>query len=262
MKASAAIKIPGAIDFIEQAGRIVAETLQLVGRHVRPGISTFELDKLAEDYIISKGGRPAFKGHVVDNLAFPYSLCISVEDEIVHGLPSARVLREGEIVSVDCGVEKNGYYGDSAHTFAVGAIDAGRQKLLDVTKEALARGIEQAVSGHRVFHISGAVQRHVESAGFSVVRELSGHGIGRELHEEPSVPNFIPPMLLRARFPNLKLLSGQALAIEPMVNAGRREIVSAKDGWTYKTADGKPSAHFEHTVVVQDDKPLILTVAD
>lgn len=249
-----------AISAMEEACRIVADTLQLAGKYVAPGITTIELDKIAEDYIRSKGGEPAFKGYRVGNLTYQYSLCISVNDEVVHGLPSNRTLVEGDIVSIDCGVKKNDYFGDSAFTFPVGAISEEKQLLLKVTQEALMLGVEQAVTGNKVYQISGAVQGHVEKHKFSVVRDLVGHGIGKKLHDEPPVPNFVPPLLYRSQYPNVKLKAGQGLAIEPMVNAGTFRVKTDADRWTVRTADGRPSAHFEHTVIVQDAKPLILTL--
>lgn len=249
-----------AVSAIEQACRIVAETIQLVGRHITPGVTTIELDKIAEDYIRSKGGEPAFKGYRVGNLIFPNSLCISVNDEVVHGLPGDRKLVEGDIVSIDCGVLKNGYYGDSAFTFPVGEISEEKKLLLKVTQESLMLGIEQAITGNKVYQIAQAVQQHVEKHRLSVVRDLVGHGIGRHLHEDPAIPNFVPPLLHRSQYPNVKLRAGQGLAIEPMVNSGSFRVKTDADGWTVKTADGKPSAHFEHTVIVQNSQPLILTM--
>lgn len=247
------------ISKIEAACRIVADTLAEVGRHVAAGVTTRELDAIAEDFIRTRNGIPAFKGYVVDGREFPSSLCISIDEEVVHGMPGARQLKTGQIVSVDCGVQLDGYFGDSAYTFAVGEISTDKQRLLDATQESLRLAIENAVEGHRMYDISRAVQTCVEKQGFSVVRELVGHGIGRHLHEEPPVPNFVPGLLHRSRYPNVKLRSGMALAIEPMVNMGSFQVHTASDGWTVYTADGKPSAHFEHTVVIQGNKPLILT---
>jgi len=245
---------------LEAAGRLVADTLAMLKPHIVPGVATQDIDAMAEDYIRSHGGEPAFKGHVVNGLTFPYSLCVSIDEEVVHGMPGNRTLKAGQIVSVDCGVRKDGFYGDSAHTFAVGEISTDRQRLLDVTQEALMLGIEQAVDGNKVYDIAKAIQTHVEKHGFSVVRELVGHGIGRHLHEEPPVPNFVPGLLHRSRYPNVKLRSGMALAIEPMVNMGMFHVHTASDGWTIYAADGKASAHFEHTVIVSGDKPVILTL--
>lgn len=247
---------------IEAASRIVAETLSLMRKHITPGVTTKELDAIAEDHIRSRGGIPAFKGYVVDDREFPSTLCISIDEEVVHGMPGARALKEGQIVSVDCGVQLDGFFGDSAYTFAVGEVSTDKQRLLDATQESLMRGIEQAVEGNRIYDIAKAVQTHVEKQGFSVVRELVGHGIGRHLHEEPPVPNFVPGLLHRSRYPNAKLRNGMALAIEPMVNMGLFHVHTASDGWTVYTADGKPSAHFEHTIVIDGKKPLILTLMD
>ncbi len=255
--------IHGAAD-IEQlaaASRVVAEALDLVQQHIAPGVTTRELDALAEEFILSKGGRPAFKGYRVDHKEFPFTLCISIDEEVVHGMPSARVLKEGQVVSVDCGVELDGFYGDSARTIAVGTITPEKQRLLDVTRESLMLGVEAAVEGAKVYDIAKAIQTHVEKNGFSVVRELVGHGIGRNLHEEPPVPNFVPGLLHRSRYPNIRLVNGMALAIEPMVNMGMFQVHTAADGWTVYTADNKPSAHFEHTVVINGNSPRILTTS-
>ena len=241
---------------IEAACSIVVETIEMVGNRVVPGITTAELDALAEDYIRSRGGEPAFKGYK----GFPNSLCISVEDEVVHGIPSAgRILREGEIVSIDCGVKLHGYFGDAARTYPVGIISAEKQRLLDVTEESLKLGAAQAIARNKVYDISRTVQGFVEKNGFSVVRELTGHGVGKRLHEDPSIPNFVPPLLYRAHYPNTKLQRGQTLAIEPMVNAGTYHVYTADDGWTIFTEDGKPSAHFEYTVLVEEGKSINLT---
>ncbi len=257
------VKSAEEIGKIEKACRIVGDTLSLIQKHVAPGISTEELDKIAEDYILSKGATPAFKGYKMDeSVEFPATLCISIEDVVVHGIPGARKLKEGEIVSFDCGAELDGYFGDSAVTCAVGAVSEEKLKLLQTTEEALFKGIEQAVSGNKLYDISRAIQCHAESVGFSLTRELVGHGIGKHLHEEPAVPNFVPPLLYRNSFPNIKLLTGMALAIEPMVHMGRREIVTLSDGWTVATRDHSPAAHFEHTVIIEDNKALILTLRD
>jgi methionyl aminopeptidase len=205
---------------------------------------------------------PAFKGYEVDGMKFPNTLCVSVNEEIVHGIPGQRILLDGDIVSVDCGCQKDGYFGDSAVTFAVGSVSGDKLRLMQVTQEALMLGISQAIPGNKVYDISRAVQEHVESNGFSVTRELVGHGIGKRLHEEPSIPNFVPPLLHRANFPNEKLFKGMALAIEPMVHAGSQRSAVADNGWTVYTADRMPAAHFEHTVIVNDGEPLILTLRD
>jgi len=255
-----AIRTAEEIIKIEKACRIVADTLSLVAKEVRPGITTKELDEIAEDYIRSKNATPAFKGYQVGDQYFPATLCISIDEEVVHGIPGDRKLEDGQIVSIDCGAELDGYFGDSALTVAVGEISPEKQRLMKVTEESLFKGLEQAVNGNKVYDISRAVQEHCESNGYSLTRELTGHGIGDHLHEPPSIPNFVPPLLHRNTFPNVKLITGMAIAIEPMVHMGRKEVRELKDGWTIVTKDGSPAAHFEHTVVVQDNKPLILTL--
>lgn len=244
------------------ASRIVADVLNHMKGFVKPGVTTIELDAIVEDFIRTRGGEPAFKGYEVDGKLFPSSACISVDEEVVHGMPGQRMLKEGQIVTIDVGVQLDGFFGDSAYTYGVGEISTDKQRLLDATKESLRLGIEQAIDGNRVYDIARAVQTHVEKQGFSVVRELVGHGIGRHLHEEPPVPNFVPGLLHRSRFPNAKLKTGMALAIEPMVNMGLFHVHTASDGWTVYTADGKPSAHFEHTIVIDGATPRILTLME
>lgn len=244
---------------MEAAGKLVARTFEMLEKHVAPGVTTLELDALAEDFIRTRNGEPAFKGYVVNGLTFPYTLCTSIDEEVVHGMPGERKLKEGQIVSLDCGVKLDGYYGDSAWTFAVGEISTEKQRLMDATEHALMLGIEQAVEGNRVYDIARAVETYVKKQGFSVVRELVGHGIGAHLHEEPPVPNFVPGLLHRSQYPNAKLKNGMALAIEPMVNAGTYMVHTASDGWTVYAADGKPAAHFEHTIIVDGTTPRILT---
>ncbi len=248
------LKTKREIGLIRESCKIVAEVLKLVGAQIRPGITTLELDKVAEDYIRSFDGLPAFKGYGSQkNNLFPATLCTSIDSEVVHGIPGKRVLKEGEIVSIDVGVKKGGYFGDGAWSFPVGEVSTEKQRLLDVTRESLCKGIERAVAGNRVHDISFAVQSHVEANGFSVVRELVGHGVGKELHEPPNVPNFGKP----GTGPELK--SGMTLAIEPMVNYGDYQVTMEADGWTVVTRDGLPSAHFEHTIAIVDGKPEILT---
>jgi methionyl aminopeptidase len=251
-----ALKSLEEIDLIRESSRIVADVLKLVGSQIKPGITTLEIDKMAEDYIRSMGGEPAFKGYGQDkrNL-FPATLCTSINKEVVHGIPGKRVLEDGDLLSVDVGVKKNGYYGDGAWSFAVGKISEEKMRLMQVTEESLFKGIEQAVVGNKVHDISNAVQHHVELNGFSVVRDLVGHGIGTKLHEEPSVPNFGE----KGTGPSLK--NGMTLAIEPMVNAGTWRVKVASDGWTVLTADGRPSAHFEHTIAIVNGKAEILTLS-
>jgi len=245
---------------LEAACRIVADTFTHLRQFIKPGVTTIELDTIAEDFIRSHGAEPAFKGYDVDGKIFPYTLCISIDEEVVHGMPGSRKLKEGQIVSVDCGAQKDGWFGDSAYTYPVGEISTDKQRLLTVTQEALAYGIEQAVDGNKVYEIGRAVQAHVEKNGFSVVRELVGHGIGQHLHEDPPVPNFVPGLLHRSQYPNVKLASGMALAIEPMVNMGSFHVHTASDGWTVYAADGRPSAHFEHTVLIDGKTARILTL--
>ncbi|MDH4070965.1 MAG: type I methionyl aminopeptidase, partial [Ignavibacteria bacterium] len=224
---------------MRESCRIVAEVLALVGSRVAPGTPTRELDALAEDWILSRGGEPAFKGYGSDrNNLFPASLCISIDDEVVHGIPDGRVLREGQVVSIDVGVRKNGFYGDAARTFPVGTVSEEKLRLLAVTEESLIKGIEKAAAGNHLHDISAAVQEFVEKAGFSVVRDLVGHGIGKELHEEPPVPNF------GSKGTGIRLVEGMVFAIEPMVNTGSHKVEEGEDGWTIRTVDRKPSAHF------------------
>ena len=232
--------------------QILCDTLDHIEKFVIPGESVLNLDSIAEDYILSKGGIPAFKGY--NN--FPSTLCISIDDEVVHGIPQNIFLEEGQIVSIDCGVLKNDYYSDSARTFPVGKISNEKQKLLEVTKKALEIGIEKAVPGNKVFDISDSIQKFVESNGFSVVRELVGHGIGKQLHLEPQIPNFSVPRTFSL---DTVLVEGMCLAIEPMVNLGKKDIYTMEDGWTVKTKDGSPSAHFEHSVLITNFQPRILT---
>ena len=231
------------------AGRIVALALDAVGKVVEPGITTQELDEVARRTIVEHGARPAFKGLY----GFPANICVSVNCEVVHGIPGSRKLAEGDIVSVDCGAEIDGFNGDSAITIPVGTVSPEIARLIEETRNALYKGIEQAIAGNRVGAISHAVQTYAEKAGFGVVREYVGHGIGRSMHEEPEVPNFG----FADRGPLLK--AGMVLAIEPMINLGARAVKSTDDGWTVVTRDGKPSAHFEHTVAIMPDGPEILT---
>ena len=237
------------IEQIRESGRVVYEILSALEERIVSGATGKELDRFAEQFIRSQGGEPAFKGY----MGYPSSLCISINEEVVHGIPSNRPFVEGDIVSVDCGVIKDDYYGDSARTYSVGTIRPEVRDLMRVTEEALYHGIDSAVAGSRVSDIGHAVQSHVEAHGFSVVRELVGHGIGRELHEDPQVPNYGSPGQ------GVELKEGMCIAIEPMVNLGEKEIYTKDDGWTICTRDGEPSAHYEHTVVVSHEKGRILT---
>ena len=238
------------IEMISKSCQIVADTIDMITEFVVPGCIVSDLDKKAENYIKSRGARPAFKGY----MGFPSTLCVSIEDAVVHGIPGEIALEEGQIVGIDCGAELNGYYGDHAKTFAVGNISEDKKNLMTVTEESLYKGIEKATPGNTVGDIGYAVQTHAESNGYSVVRELVGHGIGESLHEEPQVPNYGVPNK------GYKLHAGMCIAIEPMINLGSREIYTDKDGWTILTADGKASAHFEHTIAILEDGPQILSM--
>jgi methionyl aminopeptidase len=244
------IKSPREIEQLKKSNAIVAEVFEKLKGMIAPGITTKELDQLAEEYILLKGARPAFKGY----RGFPATLCISINEEVVHGIPSQRRLKGGDIVSLDVGVNFMGYFGDAAITLPVGEIDPEAKRLLDVTEKALTIGIEKVKVGNRLFDISYAIQRWVESHGFSVVRDFVGHGIGRDLHEEPQVPNFGAP------HQGPRLEKGMVFALEPMVNEGTHEVKVLSDGWTVVTADGKRSAHFEHTIAITDDGAEILSV--
>jgi methionyl aminopeptidase len=247
------VKSEREIRLIRASCELVVATFQMLDRLITPGITTGELDREIEKFIVGHGAWPAFKGYVVNRKTFPAASCISVESEVVHGIPGDRRLRAGEIVGIDVGVKLGDFYGDAAKSYAVGSIDEERSRLMRVTYEALYKGIAKARQGNRLSDISHAVQSHVEAAGFSVVRELVGHGVGRRLHEDPPIPNFGSPR----QGPKLK--TGMVLAIEPMVNAGGHEVETADDGWTVKARDGKPSAHFEHTVLITNGDAEILT---
>jgi methionyl aminopeptidase len=246
------IKTEEEIELMRGSARVVAETLRLLGSAVKPGVTTKELDELAERHIRSRGGLPSFKGY----RGFPASICASVNSEVVHGIPGPKKLEDGDIISIDVGVLKEGYHGDGAATFAVGRVSEEATRLLRTTRGALEAGIAAARAGNRVSDISGAVQGVVEAAGFSVVRDLVGHGIGQQMHEEPQIPNFVgggqSPVLAK----------GMTLAIEPMVNAGAYGITVKDDAWTVVTCDGSLSAHFEHTVAVTGDGAETLTVCE
>ncbi|HWQ73265.1 MAG TPA: type I methionyl aminopeptidase [Desulfitobacteriaceae bacterium] len=237
------------LEKMRKAGRIVAETLNLVKQAVQPGVTTMELDRLAEDNIRKCGAKPAFKGYN----GFPATLCTSVNEQVVHGIPSLRKLQSGDIISIDCGAVIDGYFGDAAISLPVGDVTPELRKLIKVTEDSLMRGIEQAKMGYRLQDISHAVQTYVEGCGFSVVRDYVGHGIGKAMHEEPQIPNFGRP----GRGPRLE--AGMVLAIEPMVNMGTFEVQTLDDHWTVVTKDCKPSAHFEHTVAITRNGPEILT---
>ena len=237
------------VGFLRASNLLVSQTLGELAALIKPGITTLYLDKIAEEFIRDNGALPAFKGYG----GFPATLCTSVNNEVVHGFPSKYVLREGDIISVDCGVILNGWYGDSAYTFAVGHISEDVQRLLDYTRAALEEGVKEAVAGNRVGDISFAVQSKAESGGYSVVRELVGHGLGKKLHEQPEVPNW------GKKGSGPKMEKGLVICIEPMINAGKRDTIQMSDGWTVKTADGRPSAHFEYAVAVDREKADGLT---
>lgn len=244
------LKTEEEIELLRESNLLVCKTLAELAKVIQPGVTTAQLDKLAEEFIRDNGAIPAFKGYC----GFPASLCTSVNDQVVHGIPSDKViLRDGDIVSVDCGTFKNGFVGDSAYTFAVGEISNEVKLLLETTKESLFKGIEQAVEGRRLGDLGYAIQNHCETRGYSVVREFVGHGVGRKMHEAPEVPNYGS----RGRGPMLK--TGMTLCIEPMINLGKRDIFVERDGWTTRTRDGKPSAHFENAVAVAKGKADILS---
>ena len=246
------LKTPEEIALLRASNQLVGKTLAEVAKHIRVGVTTLELDKIAEDFIRSNGALPGFLGYG----GFPNTLCVSVNDQVVHGIPSNYALKEGDIVSVECGVLQNGYYGDSAYTFCVGKVDEKVKKLLEITKESLSLGIDSAQHGNRIGDIGFAIQQHCQKAGFSVVRKLVGHGVGRNLHEDPEVPNF------GKKGQGVLLKEGMVIAIEPMINMGNRDVVQEKDGWTIRTIDRKPSAHFEHTIAVRKGKAEILSTFD
>ena len=238
------------IELMRQAGKITAAARALAGAMVAPGVSTREIDRAVHRFIKSQGAAPSFLGYN----GFPASVCISVNDEVIHGIPGSRVLREGDIVSVDVGAFKGGYHGDCAATYPCGKISDEARRLIEVTRQSFFEGLRYAREGYRLPDLSGAVQRYVEANGFSVVREYVGHGIGTQMHEAPEVPNYVEPKAGRPRF-----LRGMTIALEPMVNAGRAGVVVLPDGWTVKTADGKLSAHYENSILITDGEPELLT---
>ena len=237
------------IEKMRKSNALVAAILEELKKKIRPGVKTIELDRLSEEMALKKGARPAFKGY----RGYPYSLCTSVNSEVVHGMPSERELKEGDIVSLDFGILNDGYYGDAAVTVPVGEIAPAAKRLLRVTEEALYRGIAEVRAGNRIGDISAAIQGHAEAAGYSVVRGLVGHGIGKNLHEDPQVPNY------GSSGRGIELKAGMVFAIEPMVNEGTYRVDILRDGWTVVTADGKLSAHFEHSVAITENGPVILS---
>jgi len=250
------LKSESEIDKMRTAARLVSRTLAEVARNIEPGITTGKLDQVAEEFIQKNNARPAFKGYGPKSNPFPATLCISVNDEVVHGIPGERKLQEGDIVSVDCGVEKDGYFGDHAYTFMVGECADEDKKLLKTTLESLYKGIDAAVHGNKIGDIGNAIQQHCEQQGFGVVRDLVGHGIGKDMHEDPSVPNY------GKRGRGERLRSGMTLAIEPMITRGSWKVNTEADKWTIKTADGSNAAHFEHDIVVREGEAEILSTFD
>ncbi len=244
------IKSPRELELMRAAGKIVAETHEKLKEVIEPGITTLELDRIAEGYIRKSGGIPAFKGYS----GFPASICTSINEQVVHGIPGPIELKDGDIVGIDIGAIYSGYYGDAARTYGIGEISDALRKLITVTEESFFKGMEQAIPGNRLSDISHAVQKHVEAHGFSVVREFVGHGIGKSMHEEPQIPNYGPPRK------GPRLVPGMTLAIEPMINLGRYAVKVLSDGWTVVTLDGKPSAHYENTIAVTGGAPEILTL--
>ena len=238
------------IQLMRQAGKITAAARALAGAMVAPGITTREIDKAVRRFIKSKGAQPSFLGYS----GFPASVCVSVNDEVIHGIPGNRVLREGDIVSIDVGAFKDGYHGDCAGTYPCGRIDPEAARLIEVTRQSFFEGLKYAREGYRLPDLSGAIQRYVEANGFSVVREYVGHGIGTQMHESPEVPNYVEPRAGRPRF-----LRGMTIAVEPMVNAGTAGVVVMPDGWTVQTADGRLSAHYENSILITDGEPELLT---
>jgi methionyl aminopeptidase len=243
------LKTDEEIELIRESSLLVGKTLAEVAKHIKPGVTTLQLDKIAEAFIRDHHAKPGFKGYG----GFPNSLCTSVNEAVVHGIPNNVPLKSGDIVSVDCGVLKNGFFGDSAYTFEVGEVSEEIKKLLQVTKECLEMAVNAAVEGNRIGDIGFACQTHAEEHGYGVVRELVGHGLGKDLHEEPQVPNY------GKRGNGMKLKKGMVLAIEPMINLGKKEVKQLKDGWTIVTSDGKPSAHFEHDVAIAKGQPIVLS---
>jgi methionyl aminopeptidase len=240
------------IELMRESSLLVSKTLAMIASQIKPGITTAELDKLAEQFIRDNGATPSFKGY--GDPAFPFACCMSVNDAVVHGFPTNEALKDGDIVSVDVGAFKNGFHGDSAYTFAIGNITDDVKKLLTITKQSLYKGIEKAIHGNRTGDIGYAVQWHTEREnGYGVVRDLVGHGLGRHLHEDPQVPNY------GKRGSGAKLKEGMVIAIEPMINMGTKNVYHDKDGWTIRTEDGKPAAHYEHTICIQKNKADILS---
>lgn len=247
------IKTREEIELMRESALCVSKTLGMIARELKEGVELSKLDKMAEEFIRDMGGVPSFKGY---GGTYPATLCVSVNEAVVHGIPGKYIVKDGDVVSVDCGVKKNGFHGDHAYTFCIGNVKPEVRKMVDVTKECLYLGIEQTCLNNRIGDIGFAIQQHAEKHGYGVVRELVGHGLGRELHEDPQVPNY------GRRGTGPKLRNGMVIAIEPMINMGKKEVKQASDGWTIVTKDGMPSAHFEHDVAIIDGKPEILSTFD
>lgn len=246
------LKTEEEIALLRESAQLVSKTLGELAKHIRPGITPLELDRIAEEFILDHGAKPAFKGLY----NFPNTLCTSINEQVVHGIPDNRPLVEGDIISIDCGALKNEFNGDQAYTFQIGNVNPDIRKLLEITKECLYLGIEQALAGKRIGDIGYAIQQHAENHGYGVVRELVGHGLGRKMHEAPEVPNY------GKRGRGAKLKNGMTLAIEPMINMGTKNVKQLNDGWTIVTTDGKPSAHFEHDIAILNGQPEILSTFD
>ena len=242
------------IELMRQAGKITAAARALAGAMVAPGVTTREIDKAVYRFIKSKGAVPSFLGYDIGFGGYPASVCISVNDEVIHGIPGSRVLKEGDIVSIDVGAFKDGYHGDCAGTYPCGKVSEEAQRLIDVTRQSFFEGLKFAREGYRLPDLSGAIQKYVEANGFSVVRDYVGHGIGTKMHEAPEIPNYVEPRMGRPRF-----LRGMTIAVEPMVNAGTFDVKVMSDGWTVKTADGRLSAHYENSILITDGEPELLT---
>ena len=244
---------------MKEAGKLCGQTLNVLKEYIKPGITTLEINNIGEEFIRTHKGIPTFKGY--NN--FPAALCISVDECVVHGIPNNKPLQEGQIVSIDCGVTLNGWIGDSAYTYPVGEISEDKKRLIKITEEALYLGIKEAKNNAKVYDIANVIQQYCEVAGYSLTRELTGHGVGRKLHQPPSIPNFVPPLLKRKSLPNVKLFNGLAIAIEPMVHLGKKEVyIDGTDKWSVITRDRSPAAHFEHTIIINDDEPIITTLME
>ena len=247
------------IELMKAAGKLCGQTLSILKDYIKPGITTLEINKIGEEYIRSHNGIPTFKGY--NN--FPTALCISVDACVVHGIPDDIPLKDGQIVSIDCGVTLDGWIGDSAYTYPVGEVSDANKQLMKITEEALYLGIQQAIAGNKTYNIAKAIQEYCEAAGYSLTRELTGHGVGKKLHQDPPVPNFVPPLIKRHSLPNAKLYNGLSIAIEPMVHLGAKEVyIDANNKWSVITRDHSPAAHYEHTIIINNNEPIITTLVE